>query len=62
MAELITGIQAAQRARKKPMPRAKTQMFITPGWEEPEMPPTVESRYKEKGTDEQRKRRRLQYG
>jgi hypothetical protein len=57
----IIGVQAAQRARKKPVPKGKVQMYITPGWEEPEEePPPVESRSGKMLTDEQKKLKRLQ--
>jgi hypothetical protein len=37
----IIGVQAAQRALKKKLPRGKATMTITPGWEELETPPPV---------------------
>jgi len=59
MAKLIMGVQAAQRAKKKP--RDKTQMYITPGWDDdPEPIPPVEQRERRLLTDAQRKARRLQ--
>lgn len=57
----ITGVQAAQRARKA-LPKGKTQVYVTPGWDEDEQeePPPVESRGPQMLTDAQKKLKRLQ--
>jgi len=54
MPKIIMGVQAARRAQKL-VPRGKTQIFITPGWEEP--PARVGANMV---TDTKRKAKRLQ--
>lgn len=61
MSSPIFGVIAAQRAKKK-LPRGKTSMTITPGWEEeaePPLPP-VDKRQTRQLTEGQKKRVRLQ--
>jgi len=59
--EFIIGVQSAQRALKKKVPRGRTQMTIEPGWgDDPEPIPPVDQRESRQLTDSQRKLKRLQ--